>query len=281
MNRVRIGRGSYRLIPAEVIEGVPRERPILFSGPMVRAILAGRKTQTRRVVTPALPESSYRPMVGGWHPTKVDRHGEEYPGTEVYGAWWNDGEDARRCPFGEPGDRLWVRETWKAWPTVGAGDLLRVEYAAGGTLDVTHAGDWWLPAVVRRGGWAPSIHMPRWASRITLEITGVRVELLQDISEDDATAEGFEAVPELPWWQGYREDGEGQSYQTIRAEQPPEWMIDPRPMTPKYDPCATTARNEFCITWDALNRERGFAWSVNPWVWVIGFKRIEQSRAVA
>jgi len=128
-----------------------KERPILFSGPMVRAILEGRKTQTRRIVKP-------QPL--------RDR------GVMAF----NDGEHPQmRCPYGKPGDRLWVRETW--CPDV---EPYTFRYKADGDEPLER--------------WRPSIHIPRWASRITLEVVSVRVERLQNISEDDALAEGITLV---------------------------------------------------------------------------------------
>jgi hypothetical protein len=145
-----------------------KERPILFSAPMIRALLAGTKTQTRRIVKPGAPDD------------------------------WN------ACPYGVIGDRLWVREThapaadsWGAWERRmqkdGCGPAPVIHYAADG-------GD---PFVEK---WRPSIHMPRWASRITLEIVAVRVERLQDISEADVAAEGV-LVDDIapPYWRSYRE----------------------------------------------------------------------------
>ena len=128
-----------------------KERPILFSGPMVRAILDGRKTQTRR---PYNPKAGFPREDGEVTPTTAD-------------AWTDYGP----CPIGQPGDRLWVRETWTQ-NTSGV-----IWYRADG-----HS--------IANGLWRPSIHMPRWASRITLEITRVWVERVQDITEEEAKAEG-------------------------------------------------------------------------------------------
>lgn len=150
------------------------ERPILFSAPMVRAILEGRKTQTRRIVKPQPPADCAPIRVGEFHPTVIDRWGDDEPGAPIFGAYDLDGEWGVRCPYGKPGDRLWVREAWMEW----GGTERRVDYRA--TTEVPR------PA----GGWKPSIHMRRADSRITLEIVAVRVERLNDISEADAEAEG-------------------------------------------------------------------------------------------
>ena len=176
-----------------------RERPILFSAPMVRALLAGTKTQTRRVVKPqfaadAIPvEMPATDPAGGW----------VVPGHS--GVWWCDAaanpDDVRRCPYGQPGDRLWVRETFSgpwcmeaqdgaaAAPPSKWAESSRIWYWADGEPAY---GDWTRPR--------PSIHMPRWASRITLEITSVR---LQDISEADAIAEGVYTDPASPAYDAY------------------------------------------------------------------------------
>jgi hypothetical protein len=151
-----------------------KERPILFSGPMVQAILDGRKTQTRRVVK---PQPEYWEQTGGYH-YPLDK--KPYRGAPVGRV---RSIDEYRCPYGQPGDRLWVRETWH-------------QYAGG---EVIYRADYG-PESYQAGakGWRPSIFMPRWASRITLEITGVRVERVQDISADDARAEGVSAPDVLP-----------------------------------------------------------------------------------
>lgn len=145
-----------------------KERPILFSAPMVRAILAGTKTQTRRVVKQHLE----RLGDGDWY--AFDHKGLNYRVNARHttvAAW---AHLLQFCPYGQPGDRLWVREAWS-----GADDPSHkhcVHYRADGE---------------RATRWRPSIHMPRWASRIALEITGVRVERLNDISEADCRAEGL------------------------------------------------------------------------------------------
>lgn len=166
-----------------------KERPILFSAPMVRAILAGRKTQTRRVLKSDCGADSiihvenvelYPPRKGdagytGWV-AQVDKLGALHlPLT---------------CPYGAPGDRLWVRETHYIEPGTTAETWER-ELA-----DVLYAADYADPDGVDVR-WRPSIHMPRWVSRLTLEITGVRVERLQSISEADAIAEGAQC-PGVP-----------------------------------------------------------------------------------
>jgi hypothetical protein len=160
-----------------------RERPILFSAEMVRAILEGRKTMTRRVMRP--------------QPVGVpNQHSETDEWLDIW--YTNDAQrdpsiersEALHNPYGVPGDRLWVREAFRLtdeqppW----------VIYAADSTM---RAPDGSCRGHVYQGPWRPSIHMPRWASRLTLEITDVRVQRVREISEEDAIAEGCEA--ELDW----------------------------------------------------------------------------------
>lgn len=198
-----------------------KEHPILFSASMVRAILEGRKTQTRRVVKPQ-PIAAKKYVGGGFvehRPNRTDG-GKDRTAVGAPSCFL-----ARVSPYGGPGDRLWVRETWGI-----AGDMPHdpgyVEYRADCSGNFNEVGD-----LVPR--WRPSIHMRREDSRITLEITDVRVQRVQDISEADALAEG----------------------------------------------CRSAIRHSavFADLWDSINARRGFGWNANPWVWVLTFKRVEQS----
>ncbi|EPG3317668.1 hypothetical protein L4Q78_005940 [Pseudomonas aeruginosa] len=198
----------------------PRERPILFNDQMVRAILEGRKTVTRRVVKPQ--PDFLGSMVDPNTPFKT----------------LNAGLHARiTCPYGEPGDRLWVREAWAADAQVDAiapSDLSQGEpiwYPA--DLSVRQTGC----SMISKGRVRPSIHMPRWACRILLEITAVRVERLQDISNDQAIAEGIDTHP-----MGFYGNG------------------------------CITAGGAFLELWESINGDG--RWADNPWVWVIEFKRV-------
>lgn len=196
-----------------------KERPILFSGPMVRAILEGRKTQTRRLVKADWIQSDRAPL-------------EVAPG---FFHFWCSGEHA--CPLGEPGDLLWVRETHYLVRQQGKQDgaVIEIDYKA----DPNHE------QRMCPQKWRPSIHMPRWASRITLEITGVRVERLQDISEADAVAEGIEFDP-----------GEGGVFHVSRVA----------------GGCwSDSAVGSFGKLWKSINGDD--SWDANPWVWVVEFKR--------
>jgi hypothetical protein len=225
-----------------------QEKPILFSGPMVRAVMDGRKTQTRRVVKP-LPSWQVHSICdpsAAADPWAVWFH---YPETERVG-------HLRNCPYGKPGDRLWVRETWnrcvcaacdKALPNKGPhGCVYRASYN-GPSGQV----------------FKPSIHMPRWASRLTLEIVSVQVERVQDISEEDAIAEGCKA-------------------EVYTAEDVANLQIsDAAPHIKELGrilgPGSVPARTDFMRLWDSINskREDGkYAWEKNPWVWAIEFNKL-------
>lgn len=208
------------------------ERGIIFSAPMVRAILAGRKTVTRRIVT--VPYNKGTRCLP-YEPYYAEKNGRLLAATE--GPEWLDYERSARCPYGVVGDRLWVRETaiiaparWNdgrfATHTDNEGRKRLVQHLATEPCRDA-ADDYGLKAT-------PSIFMPRWASRITLEVTGVRVERLQEITDEDARAEGV-------------------CHDSIVME-----------------PIA--ARSQFATLWDAINGKRA-AWASNPWVWRIEFRR--------
>jgi hypothetical protein len=214
------------------------DRPILFSAPMVRAILYGRKTQTRRVMK-VQPQPDASVTVEHYYPTVIDRHGDMQPGKEIFGAHWNDGEQGLRCPYGAPGDTLWVRETWRVHKSYDSLNAARVYGAMGG--DVAYCVDY-LATPRQEDFWGrgrPSIHMPRWASRITLRITDIRVERLHDISEEDAKAEGADFV---------------------------DYKIESCPGLGSY-------KEGFTRLWRNIN---GFASLIeNPCVWVVAFERMK------
>jgi hypothetical protein len=203
------------------------ERPILFSGEMVRAILEGRKTQTRRVIKPKPPlwctgiETVGDPAGFRLLPHSLSMDDSFY-------GW-------RRCPYGQPGDRLWVRETWMPFTENGC-PIGEAIYRA--TDKPEPDGDYPLK-------WRPSIFMPRWASRITLEIVSVRVQRVNNICfkntplNADFIAEGIKPIS---WVGNQRLD----DYKT-----------------------------PFIKLWDSINAKRGYSWESNPWVWAIEFKVVE------
>ena len=191
-----------------------KERPILFNSEMVRAILAGRKTQTRRVIKRS----------DNWH-VDIGR-GRIWPVREnEYGDWYDVD-----CSYGQPGDRLWVREAFAYHPDGEGKDVIYRATDPG--WDENNTG-------LR---WRPSIHMPRWASRIQLEVTSVRVEPVQDISADDCVDEGLDPS-EVP--------GIGSDWSFIKA---------------------------FSELWDTINAGRGYSWESNPRVWVVEFSKINKTR---
>lgn len=230
-----------------------KERPILMSAPMVHAILAGTKTQTRRAVKPqfvadAMPvEMPATDPAGGW----------VVPGHS--GTWWCEAaanpDDARRCPYGQPGDRLWVRETWycddyrvQRGPYLKPAEMDIDEARSDGTLIyLASSGD--RPYEAEQPVWHPSIHMPRWASRITLEVTGVRVERLQDINREDAIAEGVRPLS----------GSNGPNYWTVATD---FGSVN-----------APTAQHCYELLWNLINGPG--SWEANPWVWVVAFERIK------
>lgn len=254
--------------------------PIMFSAPMVRAILEGRKTQTRRLIRPQPPcerEGDY--AVGRYHPTKVGRDGEEYPGGEVFGMYSLDGEWGRKCPY-PPGSLLWVREAWQAIhvavdPETGRGE----DVTWADRIPDAHIG-WWSPVYAadpqhapteeERGfPWRPAIHMPRWASRIMLRVTDVRAQRLRDITPEDAIAEGATSRPHCC---GYRQQEPGWSMDWSEVGRPSRWA--PSGVLTESDIALETPILAFRHYWDRLHARSRFGWGANPWVWAISFERV-------
>lgn len=152
-----------------------KERGLIFNGEMVRAILDGRKTQTRRTVKPQPDEDGLAKVTNG--------------------PWVDSSERNYRCPFGAAGDRIWVRETFYPVDDTQYGGEKWVDYRATPKFEESHPAGWdSAPNDAEALKWRPSIHMPRWASRILLEITDVRVERLKSISDRDALREGCSAA---------------------------------------------------------------------------------------
>ncbi|UBT78758.1 hypothetical protein LCH33_002121 [Pseudomonas amygdali] len=212
-----------------------KERPILFSAPMVRAILSGQKTVTRRVM-------KLQPVLNGhfW---------------ESYGAGWGTGITSvpvmpghslsSNCPYGRIGDHLWVREAWQADAQVN--DVAPRELSHGEPIryPADDASRQTGCSMITPGKTRPSIHMPRWVSRILLEITDVRVERLQDISEDQAKAEGVRLY-------------------TDHAELGDWWHVE------GIETYSADPRKSFELLWTSV----GGDWNANPWVWVVEFERV-------
>lgn len=245
------------------------ERPIIFSGPMVRAILEGRKTQSRRIIRP-----------GRYAQAQCDWYGP-HPG----GGWWGCelrpgatepdmpplGETGFACPYGVSGDRLWVREAWRIKDWIADDGFVQVQYRADGYcrqdwLDVPDEGMFerlwvqscddcdaagievsdderyhWKPGQAPTR-WRSPVHMPRWASRIALEMVDARVERLQEIDYEGIRAEGIEK---------------------------------------RIEDVSLDLKERFTALWDSLNAKRGYrwqCWQLNPWVWVIGFRLLKEGK---
>jgi hypothetical protein len=247
-----------------------RERGILFSGAMVSAILAGRKTQTRRTIK--------------LQPSATDgMYADRYKKSERWAWWLPDGRmlkpETFACPYGEVGDRPWVRETWRTEER--ESDCVDgVRFAADDSFreieNTRSAADAWVEANDngRHGTkWRPSIFMPRWASRLTLEVTDVRIQRLQDITEEDAKAEGVEPSFCQESWLVVREDG---STGNVFVEPDEEWRASAKFVFVKHVPSVqmSTATEVFQRLWDSINGKRA-PWTSNPWVWCVSFKRIQ------
>ena len=195
-----------------------KEHPILMSVPMVRALKKGQKNQTRRLVN-----LDYIDTVKDGVPFFADEYGDYHKTIES-------------CPY-KVGDHLWVRETWRnhAYPLVFPSFT---RYAADNIV-----------VEIGKGPWRPSIHMPRWASRITLEITDVRVQRVEEIREEDAISEGV--TFDGKYWRGATHAAKG---------------------TPR---CMVSAKDAFMDVWDEIYGKRGCGWETNPWVWAYTFKVVK------
>lgn len=241
-----------------------KERPILFNADMVCAVLDGRKTQTRRII-----QSPAKNMQASGHKVIEYREpGDKWYGEHIFsmrnqsGTWcdYTKEQFLAKCPFGAVGDRLWVRETWSVVSHAFDDDGLMIDYVpdrpakavhekpfgrgyySGHAIYAAEGGFTWGDddgCADGRSCWKPSIHMPRWASRITLEITGVRVERLNSMTEKDALAEGclggHDSIP------GYH--------------------------------YSATPHEHFHHVWQSIYGDD--SWQANPWVWVVEFKRVE------
>lgn len=266
----------------------PKERPIFMSGEMVKALLDGRKTQTRRVV-------KWKPYPGytgnlQWHGMTLGNPstGNIESGWCLYskgGACWNQRTEAAFCHYGKSGDRLWVRETFRVEGWRNEGTLL-IGFKDGRTRTCDNVGEWDRYAIQatdqcaaaqcpqdgegyyqwRRKEdcpvkWKPSIYMPRWASRLTLELTAVRVERVQDISGEDCLSEGVRIPVSTDGKLLVRLSGDFKPADYIKKH--------PRDWTP-----TEALRAEYASLWDLLNAKRGYGWDKNPFVWVLEFKRL-------
>lgn len=221
-----------------------KERPILFSAPMVRALLAGTKTQTRRVCKAAALHA-LSAVVEVSDPLE---RGQVYNGSHFGN---EEGGVVFASPYGGVGDRLWVREAWRS-----TGDGGRCNSMPPRDMQPHHVwyeADGLPPADECAGKLRPSMFMPRWASRLTLEVTEVRVERLQDISEADAVAEGIEQLAS-----------------------PHAGVTLYRDYAPGHDSTVSPVHS-YETLWNSINGPG--AWAANPWVWAVSFRRIETQAA--
>lgn len=223
-------------------------KPIIFNDAMARAILDGQKTQTRRAV-------NHISRIGQlWSFIESRTRGYDFDmRCKTHWLWHSltEREVLKRCPYGRPGDLLWVREAWTVHGV--ATDVVTIRYRANARNSWTEQHERFpLEAITGQvpdaspQKWRPSIHMPRWASRLTLEITDVRVERLQDISEGDAETEGVEAFLD-----GHKTPGEIDESKTSFKE-------------------GESGKRCFRYLWESINGTG--SWNQNPWVWVIEFR---------
>lgn len=251
-----------------------RERPIPFSAPMVRALLDGSKTQTRRIVKPQ-PAFGCHYVINGARTAAL--HLSDVPGRECVPPTARSKDHRLPCPYGVVGDRLWVRETWAAW-TWGdcfTGECDEITCAPSEMQERYGASrenvEYFADGIAAPDRWRPSIHMPRWASRITLEITDVRVQRVQDISEEDARAEGMQPIEPYESWSHFLADGgavAGGPELAIGDEMCGSTVI----AKTKVMRLGFSARERFASLWDSISDDN--SWATNPWVWALTFKRV-------
>ncbi|USD22121.1 hypothetical protein MJO52_03020 [Microbulbifer variabilis] len=225
-----------------------KERPILLNGDMVRAILDGRKTQTRRLINPqpfnGVSDEEAIKQIGGL-PPRLSLH-------QVINQAWRSGCADIPCPLGKPDDRLWVRETHHL------SHQKKVTYRADYPFNPFNEDECGEDCSMVGEKWRPSIHMPRWASRITLEITAIRIQRIQNISEEDAIAEGV-------------------LNSTLQAPPTKTVMYHCGPWPTPI--CGESARDAYGALWESTYGKD--SWDQNPWVWVIEFRRVEHQAEAA
>ncbi|EQA7873663.1 hypothetical protein ACX856_001594 [Klebsiella pneumoniae] len=241
-----------------------KERGMIFNAEMVRAILDGRKTQTRREVKLNLDIARLATTYDwatslaanhhqGLTEEQIQQKAESLRGV-IHPVILDNGQMVSIiCPHGKPGDRIWVRETFCPVDDTQYGGEKWVDYRATPKFEASHPAGWDVaPNDAEALKWRPSIHMPRWASRILLEITDVRVERLQNISDEDVDSEGFAG------------DYPTSALPALFPGEPSDWSH-------------LSMRDCYGALWKSIYGEE--SWQSNPWVWVIEFKRVEGGAA--
>lgn len=232
-------------------------KPIIFSTPMVQAILDDRKTMTRRVIKPQ-PYYFYNCVIGELRPDRASRYGAVMP----------DKTDRWIAPPYQPDDILWVREKWRCPSGHRFGCDVKIMFPDADDFHIVQLDDLtefdeWREKWMSRKGWIPSIHMPKKAARNFLRVTDVRVERVKDIAKQDVIREGVCNE----FCAACLEESGGD--------------CKPRRDVDLFCGEEDSLVDAFADLWDRLNAERGYSWEVNPWVWVITFERISHEEAYA
>lgn len=247
-----------------------KERPLLMSAPMALAVLEGRKSQTRRVMNPQPSEGFSPSACESYEPIVINKNGEQEPGGAIFGCCDLYGEDeGYKCPHGQPGERLWCKETYchLTDPVSGIRTCYYKSTDEPPALCDDEGFGLYRKDGSERSPWRSSIYMPRWASRLTLEIISVRVERVTEISNADAFSEGIESEV----WD--------QSLSCRDYSKPDAWFNNwgvENNAHLTYVESDQIGIASFRTLWDSINAKRGFGWETGCWCWVIEFRRIPQ-----
>jgi len=257
-----------------------KEHPIIISTSLIPATLEGRKTQTRRVIKPQPIEVDDKYHMWDWQ----GKVGNSY----FIRDWHNNQHILPKCPYGQVGDRLLIKETHKLTRKP---EGVICQYKDGeeryfNWADIPQKQQARLGRIKTWGRWRSPRFMYNFLIRHKAEITNVRVERLQEITEDDAMKEGFKAQEQKTWWQGYDTIDLGKlgtelMHTQATGDKPPDWMIEPHRMLDRPDlESLFSARSSFRAKWDSLNAKRGYGWDTNCWVWVISFRRLTDGECI-
>ncbi len=253
-----------------------KERPILFSTELVKEILAGRKTMTRRIMNPQPSEEFAPSKCQIYEPARYDKNGDMYQGSPIFGCYDINGEDeGYKSKYGQIGDFLWVREAWADVTDAfdEADEIRNVAFRADNSVWDCYGQMVYLEQLGDSGievkKWKPSIHLPKFASRLTLEIKDIRVERIQDISEKDAIAEGVS-----PLFTQAEINAKGRYWKELDLNPMPwkNYLWNTKKDNGSQFSSCKTAKESFKTLWFQINGEK--SWIENPWVWVIEFQKI-------